>query len=104
MIYEQLLKKVKEQAKYWANLVHYTKPEFYENTIDQRNAWKALRSLLELHQHKEDPDYGWLCAVCDQGPGPYLGIQQYLDNRQIYGYLTLRENVDACKEWMARIK
>ena len=70
MIYEQLLKKVKEQAKYWANLVHYTKPEFYENTIDQRNAWKALRSLLELHQHKEDPDHGWLCAVCDQGPGP----------------------------------
>ena len=33
-----------------------------------------------------------------------LGIQQYLDNRKIYGYLTLRENVDACKEWMAKLK
>ena len=27
-------------------------------------------------------------------------IPQYLDNRQIYGYLTLWENLDACKHWM----
>ena len=70
MNYEQLLKKIREQSKYWENLVHYTKPEFYENTVDQSNAWKALLLLIELHHHAEDPDHGWLCAVCDQGPGP----------------------------------
>jgi len=29
-----------------------------------------------------------------------LGIPQYLDNQEIYGYLTLDENVEACKKWM----
>jgi hypothetical protein len=29
-----------------------------------------------------------------------LGIPQYLDNTQIYGHLTLHENVDACVKWM----
>jgi len=29
-----------------------------------------------------------------------LGITQYLDNREIYGHLTLKENVDACVKWM----
>lgn len=28
------------------------------------------------------------------------GIQQYLDNRQVYGYLTLYENLEAVKHWM----
>jgi len=28
---------------------------------------------------------------------------QYLDNRQIYGYLTLTENVGACKYWMGKL-
>lgn len=32
------------------------------------------------------------------------GIEQYLDNRKIYGYLTLWENVEACKKWMAILK
>ena len=32
------------------------------------------------------------------------GIEQYLDNRKIYGYLTLWENVDACKYWMGKLK
>ena len=32
------------------------------------------------------------------------GIQQYLDNRKIYGHLTLWENVEACKKWMATLK
>jgi Glycosyl transferase family 2 len=27
-------------------------------------------------------------------------IPQYLDNREIYGHLTLHENVDACVHWM----
>jgi len=31
------------------------------------------------------------------------GIEQYLDNRKIYGYLTLWENVDACKYWMEKL-
>jgi hypothetical protein len=31
------------------------------------------------------------------------GIEQYLDNRKIYGYLTLHENVDACKYWMGKL-
>jgi hypothetical protein len=30
-------------------------------------------------------------------------VPQYLDNRQIYGYLTLHENVDACKYWMGKL-
>jgi hypothetical protein len=29
-----------------------------------------------------------------------LNIPQYLDNTQIYGHLTLYENVDACVHWM----
>jgi len=32
------------------------------------------------------------------------GIEQYLDNRKIYGYLTLWENIDACKYWMEKLK
>ena len=32
------------------------------------------------------------------------GVEQYLDNRKIYGYLTLCENVDSCKKWMATLK
>jgi len=33
-----------------------------------------------------------------------LGIPQYLDNTKIYGYLTLDEDVAACKKWMATLK
>ena len=32
------------------------------------------------------------------------GIPQYLDNRRIYGYLTLWENLEACKYWMEKLK
>lgn len=28
------------------------------------------------------------------------GVQQYLDNRQVYGYLTLTENAEACRQMM----
>ncbi len=28
------------------------------------------------------------------------GIPQYLDSREVYGHLTLKENVDACVYWM----
>jgi len=30
-------------------------------------------------------------------------ITQYLDNTELYGYLTLDEDVDACKYWMNRL-
>jgi hypothetical protein len=33
-----------------------------------------------------------------------LGIPQYLDNTQIYGYLTTRENVTACVDKMAELR
>ena len=56
-----LEKKIEEQAKYWTNLVHYTKPEFYENTVDQRNAWLALKSLMELLN--SDEEQVWRAAI-----------------------------------------
>jgi hypothetical protein len=28
------------------------------------------------------------------------GVPQFLDNQEVYGYLTLKENVEACKHWM----
>ena len=33
-----------------------------------------------------------------------LGIAQYLDNTKVYGYLTTRENVDACVEKMKELR
>jgi hypothetical protein len=50
MTHDELVSKLKEQYNYWSNLVYYTKPEFYENTVDQRNGWSALRAVLELHK------------------------------------------------------
>ena len=32
------------------------------------------------------------------------GVPQYLDNQQIYGYLSTRENLEACKEKMENLK
>ena len=31
------------------------------------------------------------------------GIAQYLDNTRLYGYLTLEEDLDAVKKWMATL-
>jgi len=56
-----LEKKIEEQAKYWTNLVHYTKPKFYENTVDQRNAWLALKSIMELLN--SDEEQVWRAAI-----------------------------------------
>ena len=56
-----LEKKIEEQAKYWTNLVHCTKPEFYENTVDQRNAWLALKSIMELLN--SDEEQVWRAAI-----------------------------------------
>lgn len=50
MTHAELLKKIKTQEEYWTNLVHFTNPEFYENTVDQRNAWQALKAVVELHK------------------------------------------------------
>ena len=33
-----------------------------------------------------------------------LGITQWLDNTELYGYLTLDEDVDACIEWMNKLR
>jgi len=33
-----------------------------------------------------------------------LGITQWLDNTELYGYLTLDEDVDACVQWMDKLK
>ena len=33
-----------------------------------------------------------------------LGIPQYLDNTQVYGYLSTRENVKACVDNMAELR
>jgi len=73
MTHDELLKKIKAQEEYWTNLVHYTKPEFYENTVDQRNAWQALKAVVELHK----PFFG-LCQVCkqegDEDTFDYIGV------------------------------
>jgi len=62
MTHDELLKKIKAQEEYWTNLVHYTKPEFYENTVDQRNAWQALKALVELHKPGEVQG---TCKACE---------------------------------------
>ena len=49
MTHDELKDKLKKQHDYWSNLVHYTKPEFYENTVDQRNGWSALLAVVKLH-------------------------------------------------------
>lgn len=33
-----------------------------------------------------------------------LGIPQYLDNQEVYGYLSTRENLEACQEMMEKMK
>ena len=33
-----------------------------------------------------------------------LGINQWLDNTELYGYLTLDEDVDACVHWMKKLE
>ena len=70
MTQDELKDKLKKQHDYWSTLVHYTKPEFYENTVDQRNGWSALLAVVELHKPEyweniHDPNWnGNECSVC----------------------------------------
>ena len=57
MTHDELKDKLKKQHDYWSTLVHYTKPEFYENTVDQRNGWSALKAVVELHKPTQIPDW-----------------------------------------------
>jgi hypothetical protein len=64
MTHDELVSKLKKQHDYWSNLVHYTKPEFYENTVDQRNGWSALLAVVKLHE-PQDYDYNMeTVSVC----------------------------------------
>jgi len=67
MTHDELLKKIKTQEEYWTNLVHFTNPEFYENTVDQRNAWQALKATVQLHEPEDESPK---CRVCQQGGCP----------------------------------
>ena len=71
MTQDELKDMLKKQHDYWTNLVHYTKPEFYENTVDQRNGWSALKAVVELHNPQEitlpDGEWGTNCKHCDVG-------------------------------------
>jgi hypothetical protein len=62
MTHDELLKKIKTQEEYWTNLVHFTNPEFYENTVDQRNAWQALKAIVQLHTPGEMQG---TCKACE---------------------------------------
>ena len=69
MTQDELKDKLKKQHDYWTNLVHYTKPEFYENTVDQRNGWSALLAVVELHKSQDitlpNGEWGVNCSYCD---------------------------------------
>lgn len=70
MTQDELKDKLKKQHDYWTNLVHYTKPEFYENTVDQRNGWSALLAVVELHKPFETtPPWEYVkymaCDACE---------------------------------------
>jgi len=71
MTHDELVSKLKKQHDYWTNLVHYTKPEFYENTVDQRNGWSALLAVVKLHKPQDitlpDGEWGVNCSHCDVG-------------------------------------
>jgi hypothetical protein len=71
MTHDELVSKLKKQHDYWTNLVHYTKPEFYENTVDQRNGWSALLSVVMLHKPVET-NYADIeaCTGCEEAEYP----------------------------------
>jgi len=72
MTHDELVSKLKEQYNYWSNLVYYTKPEFYENTVDQRNSWSALLAVVNLHKPQDfTNDKGNVnCNHCEQWTYP----------------------------------
>jgi hypothetical protein len=76
MTHDELISKLKKQHDYWTNLVHYTKPEFYENTVDQRNGWSALHAVVELHKPSVIPDWvpvdGLMCWCAHMYPCPTI--------------------------------
>lgn len=76
MTQDELKDKLKKQHDYWSTLVHYTKPEFYENTVDQRNGWSALRAVVELHKPVET-NYIDIetCTGCEEAEYPCPTIQ-----------------------------